>query len=69
MFPIMRILPMFAFFLLIVAIGTQYNPPDIVVWAMLIILLSLGFYAGAEFSLPNWYVAMILRIRKVVLRF
>ena len=69
MFPIMRILLMVAFFFLFVALGTECNPPDVVVWAMLAILLALGFYAGAEFSLPTWYVAMILRLRKLVLRF
>ena len=52
MFPIMRILPMIIFFFLCVALGTEWNPPDVVVWAMLAILLSLGFYAAAEFSLP-----------------
>ena len=67
MSPIMRTLPMVVYFLLIVAIGTQCNPPDIVVWAMLAILFALGLYA--DLSLPNWYVAMIIRIRKVVLRF
>ena len=69
MFPIMRILPMIVFFFLCVALGTEWNPPDVVVWAMLAILLSLGFYAAAEFSLPIWYVAMILRIRRFVLGF
>ncbi len=69
MFPIMRILPMVVFFFLGVALGTESNPPDVIVWAMLAILLSLGFYAAAEFSLPIWYVGMILRIRRFVLGF
>jgi hypothetical protein len=69
MSPMMRILLLVAYFLLFVALGTEYNPPDIVVWAMLAILLALVLYADAALSLPNWYVAMILRIRKAVLRF
>ena len=63
----MRILPMIVFFFLLVALGTECNPPDVVVWALLATLLALGFYA--DFSLPAWYVAMILRIRKLVLKF
>jgi hypothetical protein len=63
----MRILLMVTFLLFIVALGTQYNPPDIVVWAMLAILMALCLYADAAFTLPNWYVVMILRIRKVVM--
>ena len=63
----MRILPMIVFFFLLVALGTECNPPDVVVWALLATLLALGFYA--DFGLPAWYVAMILRIRKLVLKF
>ena len=67
MYPIMRILPMIVFFFLLVAVGTECNPPDVVVWAMLAILWALGFYA--DLSLPAWYVAMILRIRKLIMGF
>lgn len=62
----MRILPLVAFFFLIVALGIEWNPPDIIVWAIFAILLCLCLYAAPALSLPNWYVAMILRMRKFV---
>ena len=49
----MRILLMVTYFSFIVALGTQYHPPDIVLWAMIAILIALGFYADVAFSLPQ----------------
>ena len=64
----------FALYLLIcvvfIVLGNYYNPPDVVAWTILLTFFAVSTYVFSGYSiLPSWYVAMIYRIRKVVLRF